>query len=584
MTTTTLPLFPSSCAYHTPHTPIRLSLSLTSIFNFLENLNLNLNHLDMEAATTLADQFAADLEELEAEAEAEAAEERDDDYEDDIRDVDMTAAVEAHAVNATNAGATAHARRNGETLAELAPLTSTSRYARVVGRVRSGDADDSVSGELGSFIVDCNTLVADMDAELHKVHGYVRDAYRSRFPELETLVMHPVDYARVVQRLILGSGSDANGGTGDDGDDADDITLVDLEGLLPSATIMVVTVTASTTNGTHISAEARRRCLDGCAMMLTIDSDRRAVQVYVEGKMEIIAPNLSRAAGSETAAQLMCAAGGLSALSKVPSCNIQMLGAKRKTLAGFSTTTSHVFRGFIGDCPIVTSTPPSLQNKAIRLVASKCALLARCDTFREDPTGATGQRMRDEMVKKIEKWQEPPPARIEKALPVPDLAPKKRRGGRRMRKMKERFGMTEARKMQNRLGFDFENGEGAIEADDEVIGLGSIGQVGSGVSSGSLRMHLDGSKSKLASSSKKQKTGGGGKQARASGGFAGGSMSSFGVGGLASSLAFTPVQGIELENPSRAFESDTVDGTKTYFSETSSFSASKIPSVSRASR
>jgi hypothetical protein len=44
------------------------------------------------------------------------------------------------------------------------------------------------------------------------------------------------------------------------------------------------------------------------------------------------------------------------------------------------------------------------------------------------------------MRKKVEKWQEPPPAKQVKVLPAPDMEPKKRRGGRRYRKMKERYG------------------------------------------------------------------------------------------------------------------------------------------------
>lgn len=65
----------------------------------------------------------------------------------------------------------------------------------------------------------------------------VRDGYRARFPELESLVQHPVDYARVVKAI----GGEA------------DITAVELEGVLPSATIMVVSVTASTTAGHPLS-------------------------------------------------------------------------------------------------------------------------------------------------------------------------------------------------------------------------------------------------------------------------------------------------------------------------------------------
>jgi U4/U6 small nuclear ribonucleoprotein PRP31 len=43
------------------------------------------------------------------------------------------------------------------------------------------------------------------------------------------------------------------------------------------------------------------------------------------------------------------------------------------------------------------------------------------------------------MLAKIEKWQEPPPAKQAKPLPVPDLEAKKRRGGRKKRAQKERY-------------------------------------------------------------------------------------------------------------------------------------------------
>ena len=54
----------------------------------------------------------------------------------------------------------------------------------------------------------------------------------------------------------------------------------------------------------------------------------------------------------------------------------------------------------------------------------------------QDPSGTAGSSMKDEMLKKIEKWQEPPPAKTHKVLPVPDGEAKKRRGGKRYRKMK----------------------------------------------------------------------------------------------------------------------------------------------------
>jgi Prp31 C terminal domain len=57
----------------------------------------------------------------------------------------------------------------------------------------------------------------------------------------------------------------------------------------------------------------------------------------------------------------------------------------------------------------------------------------------------TGRKFKTEMEAKIEKWQEPPPAKTVKPLPCPDGEAKKRRGGRRLRKMKERYGLTDVR-------------------------------------------------------------------------------------------------------------------------------------------
>lgn len=64
-----------------------------------------------------------------------------------------------------------------------------------------------------------------------------------------------------------------------------------------------------------------------------------------------------------------------------PSHPAQVLGAKRKNLAGFSSTTAQPHQGFIFASDIIQQTPPSLRPKAARLVGAKCTLLARVDAF-----------------------------------------------------------------------------------------------------------------------------------------------------------------------------------------------------------
>ena len=74
--------------------------------------------------------------------------------------------------------------------------------------------------------------------------------------------------------------------------------------------------------------------------------------------MTFIAPNLSIIVGASTAAKLMGMAGGLTNLTKMPSCNILLLGAHKKFLSGFSTTAVMPHAGAIFYSKIVQDCPP----------------------------------------------------------------------------------------------------------------------------------------------------------------------------------------------------------------------------------
>ncbi|OIT07606.1 hypothetical protein A4A49_07080 [Nicotiana attenuata] len=83
-------------------------------------------------------------------------------------------------------------------------------------------------------------------------------------------------------------------------------------------------------------------------------------------------------------------------------------------------------------------------------LADKSMLAARIDSNRGKPTGEYGKSLKEEILKKIEKSQERPPARLPKSLSVPkDTKPKNKRGGGRDRKRKERYEMTDSRKLAN---------------------------------------------------------------------------------------------------------------------------------------
>lgn len=60
------------------------------------------------------------------------------------------------------------------------------------------------------LLVDCNQLAVDVDNEIAIIHNFMRDKYRLKFPELESLVHHPIDYARVIQAIGEGAMSSSS--------------------------------------------------------------------------------------------------------------------------------------------------------------------------------------------------------------------------------------------------------------------------------------------------------------------------------------------------------------------------------------
>eukprot|EP01094_Clydonella_sp_ATCC50884_P028189 TRINITY_DN8378_c0_g1_i1.p1 TRINITY_DN8378_c0_g1~~TRINITY_DN8378_c0_g1_i1.p1 ORF type:complete len:516 (+),score=182.80 TRINITY_DN8378_c0_g1_i1:93-1640(+) len=498
--------------------------------------------------STLADAFLADLESSDEEGDGEergAEQERGSDdsgQEEEGAAGEDDAAMEVEGVKRLAGPLTAEHFEDVESQLKVLKSGAFKRHMETIEQFIDGD----VTGQGGSLeeegreyevLVAANKWVMKIVDEISLVHKFVRDHYSRRFPELEQLVPNAMDYVRVVRRI--GNDMDMKG--------------VQLQEVLPAASLMVVKLTASTTAGVPLTSEQLARVMTACACAVELDNAREKNLSYVASRMEFLAPNLSAIVGTSVAAKLIGAAGGLMALARMPASNVQMLGSSHKSLAGFSTASTVRHVGYIFECDIMRNTPPSVRKQAIRLISTKSTLAARADCYsggrpaEGQERGAVGQKMATEIKKRIEKLQEPPPAKQLKALPAPDDQPRKKRGGKRMRKMKARYAQSEMRKMANRVAF----GEAQAEAGNEGLELGMLGssknRVRVVVSEKRINKKLAQERSRLGTAT--AHTGG---------------------SGLATSLAFTPVQGFELENPDVA-KKRVEDANKRYFSNTGTF-------------
>ncbi|KAL6523167.1 hypothetical protein OROHE_016462 [Orobanche hederae] len=259
------------------------------------------------------------------------------------------------------------------------------RYNYIMQKAEDVLTNTAGVGE-GELNVECNSLLSvDIDKEIATIHNLIRDKYRSKFPELESLVHDPIDYARLVKKI--GNGTD--------------LSLVDLQGLVAPAILIAVSVTATSTGKRPLSEQELQETIDACDRVVALDCAKIRLLEVIERQMGCIAPNLSGVVGAGVAARLMAAAGGLSALVNVPACDVQLLGAKRTALAGFSSRVGvGVGDGYLQQTDIFRTTPSSLRMRAWRLLAAKSNLASRVDFMKADPTGNTGKRMRQEIVNK----------------------------------------------------------------------------------------------------------------------------------------------------------------------------------------
>ncbi|GAB0132352.1 hypothetical protein EsDP_00000792 [Epichloe bromicola] len=481
----------------------------------------------------------------------------------EMKDAEDTEATKAK-VEKMQLGAVKDVRSVASLMATLEPVLEKIAHYRSQASTQTSNVGNIEDHPEYHLLTQSNSLSTMIDGEVALVHKFIRDHYSTRFPELERLVTTPLEYAKVVS--IIGNGPMDSESIKALQTSTNNPMSMGLKAVLDGPSLMVVTVEATTSKGHELGAEALGTVRQACAMMVSLHKAKQTLAEYVQSRMNIFAPNLTALIGSLTAAQLLNAAGGLTGLSKTPACNIPSWGSKKRQ-AGLATNIGVRQQGYIYNSEMIRGIPNDLKKQAMRIVAAKLVLAARVDRIHSTPDGTTGDQLKSQCLERLEKLTEPPPNKGQRALPVPGDKPSRKRGGRRARKAKEAVAMTELRKAQNRMAFGKEEKEVGYGTGEGTMGMGMVGQQ----NDGRIRNVQIDQRTRAKLSAKSKGWGGassvGGGAASSIGGFGqtpgsidlrGKGLRASGVGstlgpatgaGTASSLAFTPVQGLELVDP-----------------------------------
>ena len=306
-----------------------------------------------------------------------------------------------------------------------------------------------------------NQYLMMIEQELEIYHCKVLDIYQHKFPQLDTIITSIQQYIQVVQIL----------------DNHTDITMKSIQDalnqFLTNQQIITISIAYSTCNGRNLNTEELEQ-LHRYVQYMTHEllHNQTICLQYIAQQMIYTVPNMvSFLNSSALAAQILSHVphGSIEQLTKIPACNLQLIGSGRgasKSQRSMTTTTFHVaptayatttsntaaakntlsrplptkslnqqlpqHAGILIQCDLVQSVPKALQMKVLKIVASKLALAIRCDynlylfhqNTKTNGTAGTafnntneGYMFRQQVQKKVEQLLEPEKAPTLKALP-----------------------------------------------------------------------------------------------------------------------------------------------------------------------
>lgn len=155
-----------------------------------------------------------------------------------------------------------------------------------------------------------------------------------------------------------------------------------------------------------------------------LQKSRKAIENYIEDKMESLAPNLKLLVGASLGAKLISHAGGLKRLATYPSSTVQIMGAEKALFRHLKSGDRPPKYGLIYQHPQIRRANWWNRGKIARMLASKISLACRKDIFTKD----FDPNIYEEFIRKAEQ--------IEKENPFPTKTTKKRKEERSKSKNK----------------------------------------------------------------------------------------------------------------------------------------------------
>jgi nucleolar protein 56 len=250
-----------------------------------------------------------------------------------------------------------------------------------------------ISEKLDLHISQSINALDELDKIINVIGARLREWYGLHFPELDYLIQNIFTYAEIVR--LAGNRNNI------------DLNMVVNLGIESKRADMILVAVQRSKGGDIL--EENLSIIKKLANEVIMQTElRKILAQQIEEMMEKIAPNIKELLTATVGARLMAKAGSLQKLSVMPASTIQIIGAEKALFRSLKTGAPPPKHGILFQHPILHSAPKWQRGKMARAIASKVAIAARIDLFRN---GEKDLHISEQLNKRIaeiqEKYKEP---------------------------------------------------------------------------------------------------------------------------------------------------------------------------------
>ncbi len=248
-----------------------------------------------------------------------------------------------------------------------------------------------------NMVIQSIALLDQLDKDLNTYSMRIREWYSYGFPELKNIVKDNYQFARCAALIqdknsLFGEGSSEKVGK-----------LVEIVGEQDTADAVVAA--AKTSMGMECSPIDMINVINFTQRMVRLAEYRKQLSLYLNDKMNIVAPNLSALIGDTVAARLISKAGSLTSLAKAPASTVQILGAEKALFRALKTKGNTPKYGLIYASTFISRADSKNKGRVSRYLANKCSIASRIDSFSDEPSSAYGEVLRDQVEERLKFYE-----------------------------------------------------------------------------------------------------------------------------------------------------------------------------------